>query len=144
MMDTIAVAASVLWNPSGDDILSALRYNQIPTLDSTHMNKIFGNGKNGIRDRAWLCIESGHLKIETLRMKSTTLEVEDEEDEVLRFEMKVTLSMKNVVYSVYIVFDLLGLFLHKLSKYDCLNRWLLCSHTLSCSLLFHVIQTEVG
>ena len=56
--------------------------------------------------------------------------------------MKVTPSMKNVVYSVYIVFLSSGEYIPKLSKCDCPNGWLFCSHTLACFLLIRMIRVE--
>ena len=49
----------------------------------------------------------------------------DHGQDVIIFEMKVTPSMKNVVYNVHLVFD------SKSSKCNCPNGWLFCSHLLA-------------
>ena len=54
------------WNIDGDAILNILSNNDIPTINSSYIDAIFGEGKNGIRERAWLRFESGHLNVETL------------------------------------------------------------------------------
>ena len=43
-------------------------------IDSTYIDTIFGEGKNGIRERAWLRFQSGHLNIGTLRMANTSVD----------------------------------------------------------------------
>ena len=50
--------------------------------------------------------------------------------------------MKNLVYSVYVVFTLDGVYVPKLSKCDCPNGWLFCSHMLSVFLLIYLIQMK--
>ena len=117
-----------------------LRGQDIPDIDSAYINDVFGEGKNGVRNRAWLRFVSGHLNVETLRMATTEIEVNQERIGARIFEIKVTPSMKNVVYSVYLIFDTSGNYLSKQSKCDCPNGWLFCSHTLSCFLLIYLIQ----
>mmetsp|Transcript_24038 Transcript_24038/g.34371 ORF Transcript_24038/g.34371 Transcript_24038/m.34371 type:complete len:356 (-) Transcript_24038:74-1141(-) len=107
------------------------------------IESVFGVGKNGIRDRAWLRFVSGHMNVETLRVATCRVDVDGKEEMARIFEMKVTPSMKNVVYSVYLVFSMDGKFLNKLSRCDCPNGWLFCSHTLACFLLFYLIQQKV-
>jgi hypothetical protein len=75
-------------------------------------------------------------------MACTEVEVNKKKEKVRIFEMKVTPSMKNVVYGVYIIFDSSGTYLPKLSKCDCPNGWLFCSHTLACFLIIYLVQKE--
>ena len=89
-----------------------------------------------------ICFNSGHLNIETLRMAKSRIKVGDIEQDVTIFEMKVTPSMKNVVYSVYLIFDLSGEYIATQSKCDCPNGWLFCSHSLANFLLFYLIQKQ--
>ena len=62
---------AVEWKTNGDVVLSSLRKKDTPGIDSTYIDGTFGVGKNGISERAWLCFESGHLNVETLRMTET-------------------------------------------------------------------------
>ena len=143
-MDNIHVLSAVEWNTDRAAILAALRDDtDMPQVNSSYINTIFGEGKNGIRERAWLRFVSGHLDIETLQMAVTQIKVGEKTEDVRIFEMKVTPSMKNVVYSVYIIVTSQGIYLPKVSKCDCPNGWLFCSHTLACFLLIHLIQTQV-
>ena len=96
---------------------------------------------NGIRERAWLRLISGHLNIQTLRFAQSRAMIEGTEKDINIFEITVTPSMKNLVYSVYVVFTLDGVYIPKLSKCDCPNGWLFCSHTLAIFLLIYLIQT---
>mmetsp|Transcript_54878 Transcript_54878/g.116593 ORF Transcript_54878/g.116593 Transcript_54878/m.116593 type:complete len:99 (+) Transcript_54878:154-450(+) len=50
--------------------------------------------------------------------------------------------MKNVVYSVYLIFDEQGQYMPKQSKCDCPNGWLFCSHSLAMFLLIYLIQQQ--
>lgn len=98
---------------------------------------IFGERKNGIRLRAWQRIESGHIDIEV------DVEVDGEIMRVIIYSLKVTPSMKNVVYCVHVVFDENGKYMPKQSKCDCPNGWLFCSHTLACFfLLIYLVQMK--
>ncbi|EJK47770.1 hypothetical protein THAOC_33492 [Thalassiosira oceanica] len=56
--------------------------------------------------------------------------------------MKVTPSMKNVVYVVHIVFDSKGGYVANVSKCDCPNGWLFCSHSLAIFLVLYLIQRQ--
>ena len=123
-------------------MLIALRNQDFPNIDSTYIDDVFGIGKNGVRERAWLRFESGHLNVETLRMATAEIEINQEKRGVRIYEIKVTPSMKNVVYSVYLFFDTSGNYLSKQSKCDCPNGWLFCSHTLSFFLLIYLIQQK--
>ena len=46
--DCITVLSEVEWNTNGDELMNILRSEQTPTIDSTYINTIFGDGKNGI------------------------------------------------------------------------------------------------
>jgi len=130
------------WIADGDTLLSNLRGNSVAKITANYVNDIFGLGKNGIRERAWLRLVSGHLNIDTLKMANAKVELDGKEEDVKIFMMEVTPSMKNVVYNVYIVFTSDGVYVPKLSKCDCPNGWLFCSHTLACFMLFYLIQKE--
>jgi len=140
--DTIVLLSDTEWITDGGTLLNNLRSNSVAKVTADYINNIFGKGKNGIRERAWLRLVSGHLNIETLKMANTKVELDGKEENVKIFMMKVTPSMKNVVYNVYIVFTSDGVYVPKLSKCDCPNGWLFCSHTLACFMLFYMIQRE--
>ena len=111
--------------------------------DSDYINEIFGLGMNGIREHTWLQIISGHLNMETLKIANADIDIEGNDENVNIITMKVTPSMKNVVYSVYmILMASSGKYVPKLSKCDCPNGWLFCSHTLACLLIIDLIQRE--
>ena len=69
--DTITILSSVVWNVDGDSLLTFLRSECIPHVNDEYINQVFGEGKNGIRDRAWLRFVSRHLDVETLKMGRT-------------------------------------------------------------------------
>ncbi len=142
-IDGIKVLSPVEWSTDGDEAVRAVRHDKTPTINTAYIESVFGVGKNGIRDRAWLRFVSGHMNVETLRVATCRVDVDGKEEMARIFEMKVTPSMKNVVYSVYLVFSMDGKFLNKLSRCDCPNGWLFCSHTLACFLLFYLIQQKV-
>ena len=125
-----------------ENAISVLRGSETPKIDALYINDIFGQGMNGIRERAWLRFISGHLNIETLRLARTCVVIDGKDTKINIFEMKVTPSMKNVVYSVYVVFTSEGIYVGKLSKCDCPNGWLFCSHTLATFLLIYSIQMK--
>mmetsp|Transcript_24056 Transcript_24056/g.46005 ORF Transcript_24056/g.46005 Transcript_24056/m.46005 type:complete len:332 (+) Transcript_24056:104-1099(+) len=129
--DTITIVSGVEWNGDGESLLASLRSTSTPQVNAEYINGIFGEGKNGVRDRAWLRFVSGHLDIETLKIGKTSVEMNVSKVDVNLLSMKVTQSMKNVVYSVYIVFSSSEEYIPKLSKCDCPNGWLFCSHTLA-------------
>ena len=141
-IDGIKVLSPVEWSTTGDEAVRTVRHEQTPRIDSTYIESVFGIGKNGIRDRAWLRFVSGHMNVETLRVATCRVDIDGKEEIARIFEMKVTPSMKNVVYSVYLVFSMDGQFLNKLSRCDCPNGWLFCSPTLACFLLFYLIQQK--
>lgn len=75
-------------------------------------------------------------------MAEVDVEVDGEIVHVILYSLKVTPSMKNVVYCVYVVFDENGTYMPKQSKCDCPNGWLFCSHTLACFLLIYLVQMK--
>lgn len=141
-IDGIKLLSPVAWSSNGDEAMRAVRHEKTPRINSAYIESEFGIGKNGIRDRAWLRFVSGHMDVETLRVATCRVDIDGKEEIARIFEMKVTPSMKNVVYSVYLVFSMDGKFLNKLSRCDCPNGWLFCSHTLACFLLFYLIQQK--
>ena len=140
--DNIKLLSGVGWENAGDNLLQKLRSAETPTINATYINTIFGRGMNGIRERAWLRLISGHLNIQTLRFAQSFTMIEEAENVINIFEIKVTPSMKNVAYSVYVVFTLNGVYIPKLSRCDCPDGWLFCSHTLATFLLIYLIHTE--
>ena len=140
--DTITVLSEVEWITDGNEILNVLRSTTIPKITQAYIDEIFGEKKNGVRNRAWLRFESGHLNVETLKMASTRIKIKGEEEVVTILEMKVTPSMKNVVYNVHTIFDTKGEYVPKQSRCDCPNGFLFCSHTLACFLLYYLVQSK--
>ena len=97
---------------------------------------------NGIRECAWLCLTSGHLNVETMRFTRTRAMANGKATNINIFELKVTPSMKDVVYSVYVVFSSDSVYVPNLSKCDCPNGWLLCTHKLATFLLIRLVQMK--
>ena len=82
------------------------RGSKTPITPPAYINEIFGTRMNGIRERAWLRLISGHLNIETFfSLAQSRAKVGERETKVNMFEIKVTPSVKNLVYSVYLVFS---------------------------------------
>ena len=127
------------WTYSKTAPLEFLR-TKISTVDEEYINRIFGLGKNGVRERSWKRFQSGSLDISTLRMASARMEGED--DPVTIIEIKCTPSMKSEVYGVCLVFRSDGTYVHNKSKCDCPNGWLFCSHSLALFLLVRLIQLK--
>ena len=73
-------------------------------------------------------------------MAVVEIDISGKKEKVRIFSIKVTPSMKNVVYSVYIIFTETGVYVPKQSKCDCPNGWLFCSHTLAFLLVIYLIQ----
>ena len=65
-IDSISLLSTVTWKTSGAELLSLLRGSETPSIDANYINEIFGEGMNGIRERAWLRLTSGHMNLETL------------------------------------------------------------------------------
>ena len=141
-IDSISLLSTVTWKTDGAELLSLLRGNETPSIDANYINEIFGEGMNGIRERAWLRLTSGHMNLETLCFARSRATIDGGDRNINMFEIKVTPSMKNLVYSVYVVFTSGGVYVPKLSKCDCPNGWLFCSHTLSVFLLIYLIQIK--
>ena len=110
-IDNINILSSVEWTTDGNACLGQLREIQTPSINATYINDVFGEGKNGIRERAWLRMVSGHLDIDTLRFTQTRAMVDRTDTQVNIFEIKVTPSMKNLVYSVYVAFSSSGVYI---------------------------------
>ena len=77
-IDNITVVSSVEWCSDSNEVLIVLRGQDIPDIDSAYINDVFGEGKNGVRNRAQLRFVSDHLNVETLRMATTEIEVNQE------------------------------------------------------------------
>ena len=140
--DTITILSETTWTTDGEELINAIRSEGTPRINADYINSIFGPGKNGIRERAWLRFESGHLDMDTLQMTDNEMVLNGKKEKVRIFTIKVTPSMKNVVYSVYIIFTASGIYVSKQSKCDCPNGWLLCSHLLAVLLVFYLIQKQ--
>ena len=109
-------------------------------LDATAINKIFGERKNGIRQRALLRIKSGHLDPRTL--KSTRAKLRGTSIECFLFVVKVTPSMKAETYQVVIAANAAtGEYKPApCSRCDCPNGRLLCSHMLASLSMIYLVQ----
>mmetsp|Transcript_36508 Transcript_36508/g.74330 ORF Transcript_36508/g.74330 Transcript_36508/m.74330 type:complete len:757 (-) Transcript_36508:306-2576(-) len=139
--DRILVEAEVAWSSSTDDALALMRGNCVANIDSTWIDDKFGEGRNGVRNRAWLRFVSGHLNAASIRHAKTR--IKGHNGEVTIFEMKVTPSMKSEIYSVYLIFLENGEYVHDASKCDCPNGWLFCSHMLAFVLYIYLVQHRV-
>ena len=61
------------WSEDTTKLLEVIR--NAPRVDSEMINNIFGLGSNGVRERAWKRILSGHLDVSTLKYASTSLKI---------------------------------------------------------------------
>ena len=64
---------SLEWSEESTKLLEVIR--NAPRVDSEMINNIFGLGSNGVRERAWKRILSGHLDVSTLKYASTSLKI---------------------------------------------------------------------
>ena len=78
--------------------------------------------------------------MDTMQITKTVVDIDSKRKEVHILAMKFTPSMKNVVYSVYIIFITDGKYVPKLSKCDCPNGWLFFSQMLACFVFMYLIQ----
>ena len=61
------------WSEDTTKLLEVIR--NAPRVDLEIINNIFGLGSNGVRERAWKRILSGHLDVSTLKYASTSLKI---------------------------------------------------------------------
>ncbi|KAL7551314.1 hypothetical protein ACHAWF_014517 [Thalassiosira exigua] len=106
--DTITLLNEATWVTDGESVLSVIQSQSVPKINARYINEIFGAAKNGIRERAWPHVMSGHLDLDTLQMTTTEVEIAGEPVKVHIFAMKVTPSMKNIVYNVHVIFTHTG------------------------------------
>ena len=57
-----------MWHALQQVVVDFLRSDAVPAVDELYITSIFGEGKNGIRERAWLRFVSGNLDIEKLKL----------------------------------------------------------------------------
>ena len=80
------------WSEDSTKLLEVIR--NAPRVDLEMINNIFGLGSNGVRERAWKRILSGHLDVSTLKYASMSLNIFGN---VVIMEIMATPSMKNEI-----------------------------------------------
>ena len=140
--ESMGGVSGIRWNNDKSILLQFIR-SDVPTVNSEYVDKIFGTGMNGIRERSWLRFVSGSLDIQSLTLGTATIDGQDEPIRILR--IKCTPSMKSEVYDVSLSFKPDGsvvVYLPEKSKCDCPNGWLFCSHSLAFFILIRLLQVK--
>ena len=113
------------------------RFNEI------FIKQYFGEGRNGVRERAWGRINGGHFDIKTMRSAVCKCRTTTGIDPVRIFSIKCTPSMKKDAYTIYLVFRMLDdTFLPApASKCNCPVGRMFCSHMLAFIVLLGMMQS---
>jgi hypothetical protein len=129
--------APVEW---GDLASVMLFWRQCPVVDATYINFIFGVGRNGVRQRAYLRTVSGHYDPESFRICEVELLRTGERVTVV--EASVTPSMKAEIYPIRLVYknsSISKILSISDSECGCPNGLFFCSHVLGALLLCRVV-----
>ncbi len=137
----LGVTTPISWkecnNESDFDIIKD-KIKNIMKLNIDSFNSIFGEGKNGVRDRAYTRLVSGHYHIKTLKV--AMIQPPTFDDEVIVFNITVTPSCKNGIYMVDLFFEKKDGSYIQDSTCDCPNSKLFCSHMIGVLLIFYILQ----
>ena len=115
-------------------------YRDGSTVDSTYIDETFGEGRNGVRRRAYLRYLSGHYDVSSWRVAKAKLI--DTGENVMVVEMTCTPSMKSEGYCVRLVYSETGELLQNPSQCACPDGAFFCSHMLGVLLIVRTAQQQ--
>ena len=141
-LEVLTCNEPIIWVEEGPVVLQLVQDLRM-ALDETFLKEYFGVGRNGVRERAWGRINGGHFDIKTMRASTCNCRTADGVEAVRMFSIKCTPSMKNDVYTIYLVFRISDdVFIPPpASRCNCPVGRLFCSHMLASIVLLGMMQS---
>ena len=132
---------AVIWEKSGENILSFIRSEECVQVNNASIDNIFGHYRNGVRKRAVRCMQSGHINLTSWKFAKVKLKTSEEP--VTLITIQVMASMKSETYDVGIVMTMDRKYdIAPASGCDCPAGQHFCSHMLAFFLLMYALQKK--
>jgi hypothetical protein len=141
-LEVLTCEEPIIWETVGDVVQEEVQKLKI-AFDEAFLDRHFGVGRNGVRERAWGRINGGHFDLKTIQSTVCNCRTPDGIERVRIFSIKCTPSMKKDVYTVYLVLKHADdTFLPApASRCNCPVGRLFCSHMLAFIVLLGMMQT---
>ena len=141
-LEVLTCGSPLVWEVDSSIVFNYIR--DVPTVfDEDFINKHFGAGRNGVRERAWRRVHAGHFDLRTFQSADCKRQNSDGIADVRIYSIKCTPSMKKDVYTVYIILRVCdGTFLSTpASRCNCPVGRLFCSHMLAFIVLLEMMKS---
>jgi hypothetical protein len=140
-LEVLTCEAPLNWDKNGQRVIEQIKDVEI-RFDEDFILKYFGDGRNGVRRRAWGRIVGGHFDLKTLQSTECKCLTNNGIEDVYIFSIKCSPSMKKEVYPIYLIFKKSdNQFLQApASRCNCPAGRLFCSHMLGFIVLLSMIQ----
>ena len=141
-LEVLTCNEAILWLEDGAEQLSLIKQLRV-RFNGEFINKYFGVGRNGVRERAWGRINGGHFDIKSMRTAVCNCRTTDGINSVRICSVKCTPSMKKDAYTIYLVFRMSDdTFLPApASRCNCPVGRMFCSHMLAFIVLLGMMQS---
>ena len=145
--DHIMPSETMIWHQFDNKLLSIIR-DEVITIDSTYMEKIFGNDTAGTAHRGYPRVQGGSYMKDTMRYTTVKGEYFGIKKDFVFMQVKCTPSMKSDEWGVHCVFERTD----RAEKYKylktpnsrclCPDGLLFCSHMYGFFIILGVMQQD--
>jgi len=145
--DHIMPSETMIWHQFDNKLLSIIRH-EVITIDSTYMEKIFGNDTAGTAHRGYSRVQGGSYMKDTMRYTTVKGEYFGIKKDFVFMQVKCTPSMKSDEWGVHCVFERTD----RAEKYKylktpnsrclCPDGLLFCSHMYGFFIILGVMQQD--
>ena len=141
-LEVLTCEEPITWETVGEIVQEEVQHLKVE-FNEAFLDKHFGVGRNGVRERAWGRINGGHFDLKTIQSTICNCRTPDGIERVRIFSIKCTPSMKKDVYTVYLVLKHSDdTFLPApASRCNCPVGRLFCSHMLAFIVLLGMMQS---
>ena len=145
--DNIMPSETMIWHQFDDKLLSIIR-DEVITIDSIYMEKIFGNNTPGTAHRGYSRVQGGSYMKDTMRYSTVKGEYIGIKKDFVFMQVKCTPSMKSDEWGVHCVFERTdGAEKYKYLKAPnsrclCPDGLLFCSHMYGFFIILGVMQQD--
>ena len=131
-LEVLTCSEPILWEADSSIVFNHVR-NLTTVFDEKFITENFGEGRNGVRERAWRRVHAGHFDLRSLQSAQCKCRTQVGIEDVRIFSIKCTPSMKKDVYTVFVILRTVDdTFVQgPASRCNCAVGRLFCSHMLA-------------
>ena len=140
-LEVLTCSEPIVWETDSAVVFDSVR-NLTTVFDEKFITEYFGEGRNGVRERAWRRVHAGHFDLRSLQSAQCKCRTQNGIEDVRIFSIKCTPSMKKDVYTVFVILRTVDdTFVQgPASRCNCPVGRLFCSHMLAFIVLFGMMK----